>query len=299
MRHYGWLVLAILGGCMVGRDPQEVSADQPLPADLAPGDIVSLGSVSIVVPEPGRTVGAIADLDDGTAVELAIESSPEGLVRLVEAPKPADPIAVTQYATTTECNDGAYNLEGPHWATDLHWYFDAGTTPAANSKLNVETGLENAANAITHSRNSCGFADQVSATNSYGGRTTTNVNMTSTTSAVTCHPPDGKNVVAFGYLPSGVLGITCVYSDASNHITETDIRLSTSRSWFALAVPAGCSNRVGVEQVATHEFGHAFGLAHVSQTTHPELTMSTQARSCSNDKYSLGWGDIRGLRALY
>jgi hypothetical protein len=42
-----------------------------------------------------------------------------------------------------------------------------------------------------------------------------------------------------------------------------------------------------------------FGLAHVSQATHPELTMSTQAFPCQNEKVTLGLGDVRGLRTIY
>ena len=64
-------------------------------------------------------------------------------------------------------------------------------------------------------------------------------------------------------------------------------------------MPSGCSNRYGVEAVATHEFGHVFGLGHVSETNHPTLTMSTAAGACSNAPYSLGLGDVRALRSLY
>ena len=300
MRRTLFVLLGVLGGCMVGDEPRQVSADQPLPADLAEGDIVTLGEIGVVVPPPGMTASVTGEKDDGTNVRLAILNPIGGAVRLVEVPEPVTgPVAVSDFASVNECNDGAYNLEGSHWATNYTWYFDAGSTPSVNSKAYVETGLQVGAAAIVNQRNKCGFVDQVSATETYAGRTTAAPNMTATSTAVTCGNTDGKNVVGFGYLPTSYLAITCNWYGGDNVSIEADIRLSTRHSWFSEAVPSGCSNRFGVEQVSTHEFGHVFGLAHVSQSTHPELTMSTAAYPCSNDKVNLGYGDIRGLRALY
>jgi hypothetical protein len=294
------VLIVLVGGCMVGAEPRQFSADQPLPADLAEGDIVVLGEIGVIVPPPGQTAGVIAEQDDGNSVRLVVQNPVGGAVRLVEAPEPVTgPVAVTDFATVNECNDGAYNLEGSHWTTNYSWYFDAGSTPSANSQANVEIGLQTGANAITNQRNKCGYVDKVSATNSYAGRTTAAPNLTANSTTVTCGNTDGKNVVGFGYLPTNYLAITCDWYGADNVSFEADIRLNSRRSWFSQAVPSGCSNKDGIEQVSTHEFGHVFGLAHVSQTTHPELTMSPQAAPCSNDKLNLGWGDIRGLRALY
>ena len=284
---------------MIGQGPKDVSADDPLPADLQAGDTVHRGDIAVVVPDPGQTAAVVADNEDGTVIELVIANDETGRVQLVEAEAPTEPVAVAAFAVPNQCSDGAYHLEGAKWNQQVVWYFDAGTTPSANSVDNVETGIKTAAAAIVNSRNSCGITDQVSATESYAGRTNAKPNLTSSSTAVTCGNTDGKNVVGFGYLPSGTLGITCLWYGADNVTIEADIRLTTRRSWFAEAVPSGCSNRWGIESVATHEFGHAFGLAHVSQTSHPELTMSTQAMPCTNDKLTLGLGDIRGLRALY
>jgi predicted Zn-dependent protease len=63
--------------------------------------------------------------------------------------------------------------------------------------------------------------------------------------------------------------------------------------------PSTCSSRFSVEAVATHEFGHAFGLGHVSETYHPSLTMSSVIRACQGSESTLGLGDVRGLNALY
>lgn len=53
-------------------------------------------------------------------------------------------------------------------------------------------------------------------------------------------------------------------------------------------------------QVATHEYGHAFGVGHVDEASHRNLTMSAGLNeSCSNFEASLGKGDVRALNALY
>ncbi len=113
-----------------------------------------------------------------------------------------------------------------------------------------------------------------------------------------CTKRDDKNVIGFGALPTPVLGLTCAWFSGKVAL-EADVKLSTRYHWFTQAVPAGCSNRFGVEQVGTHELGHVYGLAHVAQDTHAELTMSPVSYPCRNDKLSLGLGDVRGLRAIY
>jgi predicted Zn-dependent protease len=57
--------------------------------------------------------------------------------------------------------------------------------------------------------------------------------------------------------------------------------------------------KYSVEGVGTHEFGHAFGLAHVSESSHPALTMSPVIQACQASETTLGLGDIQGLEAKY
>ncbi len=46
----------------------------------------------------------------------------------------------------------------------------------------------------------------------------------------------------------------------------------------------------------THEFGHVYGLKHVSSSV---LTMYRSIRKCSMAAATLGLGDLRGLERKY
>ena len=283
---------------MIGDGPVEVAADQPLPAELAAGDIVHAGTIAVEVPQPGETVTITVEDDHGGSAELSISNPLVGRVAIVTRAPETGPVVIAAGATGA-CQDGAYNLQGHRWTSPYQWRFQAGSTPSANSKDNVEAGLIRAANSITLSRNDCGLADQVSATHQYLGRTTTPPNIASRDGTVTCGARDSLNTVGFGGLPTGVLGVACSWTDGTGTALEGDVRLTTRYAWYAEGVPAGCSNRYGVQPVATHELGHVFGLAHVSESTHPNLTMSTATAPCTNAGYTLGLGDVRALRQLY
>jgi hypothetical protein len=299
MRRLAAVSLFVIGGCTSGEPIEiEVSApDEALPADLRAGDIVRMADIAVEVPAAGEIVTLVADADDGTHLELTLANR-DGLVELLVNAPTVEPIVIAAGASAP-CQDGAYNLSGHKWTTEYRWMFAAGTTPTANSRDNVETAIVRAANAIQNSRNDCGLADNVSATQRYLGRTATRPNIPATTTTLSCGTRDNTSSVGFGGLPKAYLGAACTWTDGNGHALEGDVKLSTRHDWFALDVPSSCSGRFGVQPVMAHEFGHVFGLAHVSESNHPNLTMSTAVSSCSNGAYSLGLGDVRALRQLY
>lgn len=277
-------------------------------SDLEPGEVATRGSAAAVVPERGVTVHAEVILSDGTFSTLELETLLDGRVLERIAADEGDDGGATSdgeaeagatsaalSSSPAPCNDRARSLMGHRWHERYEWRFAAGTTPTGLGKDAVEAALRRAVVNIVRSDNDCGMPDFVSATARYLGRTTRGTNVTRTGA---CGSRDGQNVVGFGALPTGILGVSCTWSIDGRAI-ENDVRLNRGDHRWFVRRPSGCTNRFGIEAVMTHELGHTFGLGHVSESTHGHLTMSTRAPPCSNAPSTLGRGDVIGLRALY
>jgi hypothetical protein len=199
-------------------------------------------------------------------------------------------------AARTACGDSAYKFLGPAaaWTQPLRWAFRASSTPAGLSSSAVLAEIKKAFRNVTTSRNDCGLADQVSATSTYLGATSRKPGVSS---SGTCQGQDGYNVVGFGSLGGYYSGYTCIWW-IGDEIVEMDMRLDTDTQW-ALSL-SGCQGELVMESLVTHEVGHAFGLAHVSETKHGRQTMSVYIDDlCENQEATLGRGDVLGLQALY
>ncbi|HZI11739.1 MAG TPA: matrixin family metalloprotease, partial [Myxococcus sp.] len=237
---------------------------------------------------------------DGHSEQLHVETDGAGRVALGTRPTPPEPLSAGEHPTqAAACNDGAYNLFPFKWRGTLHWRFNAGSTPAELTVDGAEDKLRAAASNITGGQNDCGLTDAIAASHSYEGRTTRSVAISPTNGCVGSER-DGVNVVGFGDLQGGTLGLACTWYSGDGAALESDIRLNkVDHVWTLNSESAGCSGRFGVEAVATHEFGHAFGLGHVSEADHAALTMSTAIAPCDASAATLGLGDVRGLRAKY
>lgn len=192
------------------------------------------------------------------------------------------------------CRDRARRFIGGRWMEAYRWSYRARTTPSGLTRKATIRTLKRAATNITSARNDCGRADRVSAQAIYLG---TSDRKPGPTRKGTCAPNDGYNTVGFGRLPSGIAGLTCVWSQG-DRIVEADIKFDRGARWATSL--ARCSFAAMLEAVATHEFGHAFGLGHVSESRHGRLTMSERLDGyCQNSESTLGLGDLRGLEELY
>lgn len=316
--------LAVTAACAPASDPipQEVVDGEAHGLSVKPGDAYGEGGVTVIAPQVGEGIFAEVIFEDGRSRTLHLWTDrDENVYRLpdptqdpTDADDPADPAdtgdttgddvtstaeaagEVTASSSPGPCKDGASKLIGYKWAETLEWSFQASSTPDANSIANVEARLKAAAANITGSKNSCGLEDQVAAKQVYAGRTTRGTQIGADAS---CKTGDGFNTVGFGALPDGVLGLACVWYDGQGHAIEADIRLAKARKWFAVK-PSTCSAQNSVEAVATHEFGHVFGLGHVAEAAHGNLTMSPAINGpCQTSEATLGLGDVKGLRALY
>jgi hypothetical protein len=159
----------------------------------------------------------------------------------------------------------------------------------------VADALRRAAVNIVRGDNNCGLPDLISATHWYRGSTSMAPDITS---GARCSGRDHWSTVGFGSLPRGVLAMTCWWT-YNGRVIEADIKLNKSYYGWYINRPSGCRSRWSIEGVATHEFGHVYGLGHVSESGHATLTMSTMIRACQSSETTLGLGDVVGLRSLY
>jgi len=201
-------------------------------------------------------------------------------------------------ASPGPCADNAYafiDARTVGWSHALRWRFKASSVPAGLNASSVLAVIKKAFKNIVTARNDCGLPDKVSATQSYLGTTSQNPGVGR---SGTCGNSDGVNVVAFAPLDGAYAGYTCIWWDTHHRIVEADIRLDPDQPWATSL--SSCFGDIMLESLLTHEIGHAFGLAHVGESSHGRLTMSTFLDGyCENQEATLGWGDIRGLQALY
>lgn len=213
------------------------------------------------------------------------------------ASSPASGASATETDANIEsaCSDGAFVLNGHRWSHRFDWRFQGSSRPGGLSSSSVANALRRAAYNIVNGRNSCGMPDLISATHWYRGTTSRAPNISSGGS---CLGRDGVNVVGFGTLPSGYLGMTCWWTWAGR-VVESDIKLNKAAYRWYVNRPSGCRSKWSIEAAATHEFGHVFGLGHVSESQHGALTMSPVIMACQNAEVTLGFGDVLGLRYQY
>jgi hypothetical protein len=228
---------------------------------------------------------------------LGVKTASDGAV-LVSSWGSADQIGLTALPTSPPaCQDDARSTLGFRWSTTFTWFFNARSTPAGLSRKSVEGALRNATRNITHSANGCSLADEVGARAAYRGTRRRNVQIDTDG---TCRASgDGRNLTGFGQLPAGTLGVACIWFRGDGTAIESDVRLNRSQSWV-VNVTDSCVGRWSIEAVTTHERGHTFGLGHVDEVTHGNLTMSTQINGpCQKSESRLGRGDVFALRELY
>lgn len=109
---------------------------------------------------------------------------------------------------------------------------------------------------------------------------------------------DQPNTIAWSPIDGvgGILGVTSpCYNLLTKEIVGFSIRLDSDDSWGT----TGATDVIDVGNVATHEFGHAVGLGHVSSPRDGCLTMYRFAAEGEIQKRTPGLGDKLGMVALY
>ncbi|MEM5874456.1 MAG: matrixin family metalloprotease [Candidatus Aenigmatarchaeota archaeon] len=109
---------------------------------------------------------------------------------------------------------------------------------------------------------------------------------------------DYKNSIVFGNYPTeNVIAVTTVwYIPSTKEVVEFDMMFDTDWVWGDATFDPTVMD---LQNIATHEFGHAFGLGDVYSSSCTEVTMYGYSDYGETKKRTLELPDITGLQILY
>ncbi len=275
----------------------------PVPAggcDLV-GRLVRIpGGPGVHVPAPGITVGVAAD---GVAHDYDLSVTNDGgrISASYDEHAPAATQPVQPASGDLGCSQTDRAGVGANWLrhSTVPWYYTKSTV-ARNTRITDRTSaqvhLQRAAHNVSAAVTNCSGRPVPGIGNVYKGNTTRYANIDSS-GACTSKFPDSQSTVSWGPFKSGsgTLGIAC-WAATRGRIWEADIYLASNQSILANLPGRGCRNLWDEESVATHEFGHFFGMAHSGGNW---LTMYRSTPQCSTFERTLGRGDMNEMATLY
>ncbi len=107
---------------------------------------------------------------------------------------------------------------------------------------------------------------------------------------------DGFNVIDWGRYRNGVIAVTMIWTyTATGDIAEVDMKLNIRYAWSL----AGESDKMDVQNIVTHEFGHWAGLADLYSSADYWLTMYGYSGYGITYQRTLGLGDRLGIQDVY
>lgn len=293
------------------RDEPEIKASalpdvvEPARCPVGGRQIVD-GPVASLVPPAGRAVYAEVLTTSG-AQELGVRRLRGGAVELTHVGDesvagPEDPTVtdLSRASIREGCFDLA-NTDLDHKVIETRTYgFRISTTPRTLRRLAARNAILRGAANVYDTRSNCRLGDRVPVAMRYGGQTRAPAHV----GDGLCGLDDGRSVVAFGDLKSGVLAAACTISRGSpgyDEVVSADIKINRADfRWTTAPDSRSCRRAYDVEAVMTHEWGHVFGLGHVPEGNHRNLTMSpTINGTCQASERTLGRGDVLGLDGKY
>ena len=174
--------------------------------------------------------------------------------------------------------------KGARWKTTEPYSTGSGTNITGIDATLTETSLET-------------WDSEIPSFNIFGAR-----NISGTTDGADDVSPDGKNEVEFANLGDGdTIAVTITWGifigpPSGRELVEWDATFNTAYP-FGNYIP-GDPTMMDYQNIATHEFGHALGLAHPDDTC-TEETMYRFAGFNETKKRDLNTGDIAGINSLY
>lgn len=111
---------------------------------------------------------------------------------------------------------------------------------------------------------------------------------------------DGKNSYSNGDYPTqGVIAVCRTWWNSAGEIVEYDIMFDTDFDWSLDCETDDCTTKMDLQNIATHEIGHAFGLLDVYQRPCKKVTMFGYSSYGDISKRTLEQQDINGLQLIY
>jgi hypothetical protein len=260
------------------------------------GRVVASGRVSVVVPPAGVTVAGDGLGRHGEVTGLRV-ANVGGDVRAVLGRAPHSGSAGAG-SNPPACKDRTFHLEAHSWATSLRYRVALAHAPKRYHHRTLVRQIKAADVNVRKGRNTCGKPHLRTPVGHYVGHSSSQPNIKPGGSTIKCGAYNTRNVVGFGSLPGGLLGWTCYwYLNRTGHMGAADVMIDTGNA-LTTHLPSPCTNKWDFEGIVTHEFGHAYGMAHTGPG-HAHLTMQHAASPCSTYARTLGLGDWLGMKKMY
>jgi hypothetical protein len=257
-----------------------------------------------VLPDPGEGVYTEVLTTTG-AQELEVTHYRDGTVEFEHvgndsndeaAIDPASSRELAARGSPGECADPAFNRLGYRVGDEgLRYSYNRSTTPRNLRPAETIKAIRRGGANVATTRNTCRLGDRVPVGFAYAGKTSRHASFDSGA----CRTSDGVSVVSFGSLQRA-LAVTCTYW-SSGFVNSSDVKIDKSGTrWTTNPNSRNCRNAFDLEGVMTHERGHTFGLGHVAENYHRNLTMSPIINgTCQSSERTLGRGDVLGLEDIY
>ena len=259
-------------------------------------------SIGLHVPAAGRGVTNVALAVDGE-YELTVTNTGDAVTVETSTPKTSTATGPAASGDNTvvpnvdsACGETAFNLEGHRWTSTVRWFYNESTVSRVGLNLSATIADIRAGNFnMTTGQNNCGFATGAfSSSGSFQGDTSLFANIDSGGNC-TSRFPDGQNTVSWGPTTSGTLLAETCFEFSGGTMTEGDIYIASNKG-IVDSFPASCSNKYDLQSVATHEWGHVYGLAH--ETGGVDEVMYPTSFACALRRH-LGRGDYNAMNQYY
>lgn len=252
--------------------------------------------VLLVADEDGDVAARVGDELFGSAegVEYLqrIEDVLDGAELFASLSEQTSPPSIQAAASPVKCTSADSAMLGHNWAKRLvEWQYNPTGQKGSDSAATLQRAANRWKGNLT---GSCGNTGYSSLRTSYAG-TTTRTPLPTSGGGCGAYAV-ALNTKGWGPLPSGTLAATCTYSIGA-YPYRSDQKYNTSYAWNTGSSTACSGTRYDLQGVATHEFGHTFGLGHSQQANNQ--VMKPMANTCESAMRTLGRGDIRGISYLY